>query len=177
MMIFGNLLLLGLVFYFFAILIEKYNQLILDKYRFSYFALRDRLATMVINGELKETSREYKTVIDAINFHIKTVEDVSIHKLVAALVHFHNSPEEKWCVKSIQKGHAHPALCEIMIDYLDLTHSLLLRNSKMQTKLLRWMTSTKRSDTLMHSELMQERQKAMQNIEHYRESCRQAMPA
>jgi len=176
MIIFGNLVLLLVIFYFVAIQIEKYNQVILAKYRFSYFALRDRLAMLVIEGKLKEDSWEYDEIVAAINFHIKAVEDISIQKLAVALIRFHNSPEEKRYVKSIQKGPANEALSGIMGDYLDLTYRLLLRNSNMQMKLVRLVAKIGGVISSTNSEafnIMKDRKKALENVGAYRDSFRE----
>jgi len=169
MILFGNIILLFIVLYFASIQIEKYNQIILDKYRFSYFALRDRLAVLVVEGKLKEDSWEYDKIISAINFHIKAVEDISINKVISALIKYHNSPEEKKYVRSIQKGPVNAVLCDIMGDYLDLTHSLLLRNSKMQMKILSLIAGMNRT-----TDFMKERKTAIDNVGTYRDSFREA---
>jgi len=49
-----NLIILIFFLYIVAIQIQQYNNIISDKYRFRYFALRDRLALLVANNEIQD---------------------------------------------------------------------------------------------------------------------------
>ena len=96
-----NLILLFTVLYIFSVQISAYNEVLFDRCRFRYFALRDQLAMLVINGKLEEDSWEYQTIVDTINFHINTVEKLSIDKVMRVLVEYHISPQEE---KTVRKG-------------------------------------------------------------------------
>lgn len=137
MLLLGNVILLAVVLYFIATIIDRYNQIIFDKYRFKYFVIRDRLAMLVVEGKLKEDSWEYKQIIDTINFHIKTIESVSINKIISMLINHLTSNAEERKVKIITKNIEHPEVIAVMADFMDVTVSLLERSSKMQIKLLK----------------------------------------
>ncbi len=98
-----NLIILVFFLYIVAVQIQQYNNIISDKYRFRYFALRDRLALLVANNEIQEDSWEYQKIIDTINFHISAVETMSIEKLMSVLIEFHTSQEEARRIKLYEK--------------------------------------------------------------------------
>ncbi len=131
-----NLVVLLFFLYFVSVLIGKYNEMIFDRYRFRYFALRDRLALLVVKGELKEDSWEYKKLVDTINFHISTVETMSIERIVSLLVQYHTSPEEERNVRLIKKNIKNEEVLRIMGDFMETTASLLARNSRAQIRLV-----------------------------------------
>jgi len=123
-----------LVAYFLSLAISFYNQIIFDKYRFRYFALRDRLAFLVAEGELDENSWEYKNLVDVINFHIRTVETMSISNIVEMLVSFYSGDVE---VNIISKKIENEKVLEIVSDFISVTLSLLRKNSKAELTLIR----------------------------------------
>lgn len=110
--------------------VEFYNQIVFDKYKFKYFAIRDRLATQVLDGQLDENSWEYKEIIETINYHIQTVETLSIHKIVRMLSDYHTSPEEMRRVRKISKKIDNPEVIKVLIDFMHTTGKLLKRNSR-----------------------------------------------
>ena len=130
-----NLVILLFFLYFISVLISKYNEMIFDKYRFRYFSLRDRLALLVIKGELEEDSWEYKKLIDTINFHISTVETMSIERIVHLLIQYHTSSEEERNVRLIKKNIKSVEVLRITDDFMETTASLIARNSRAQIKL------------------------------------------
>lgn len=127
-----NLIILIFCLYIVAVQIQQYNNIISDKYRFRYFALRDRLALLVANNEIQEDSWEYQKIIDTINFHISAVETMSIEKLMSVLIEFHTSQEEARRIKLYEKNIDNEAVLHILADFMEVTSSLLRRNSKMQ---------------------------------------------
>lgn len=141
MVFLGNLIVLIFVLFIVAVQIGKYNEIILDKFRFKYFALRDRLAMLVVNSKLKEDSFEYQQIIDTINFHINAIETLCIQDIIYLLAEYHTSPEEERKVKIIKKKLDHPEIIEIMAEFMDITRQLLERNSKMQIRLLKHINS------------------------------------
>lgn len=56
-----SLLVLTFVLYIFSVQLTAYNRLVLDRYRFRYFAIRDELALMVMNGKIAEDSWEFQS--------------------------------------------------------------------------------------------------------------------
>ena len=87
---------------------------------------------MVIEDKLDENSWEYQQIIDTLNYHIKTVESLSVDKVVDALSKYHNSPEEEQSVEMIQRKIDDQEVLKIVVDFIVVTHSLLRRNSKAQ---------------------------------------------
>jgi len=168
-----NLIILTGVLYLFAIQVSKYNGILLDKYRFSYFALRDRLALLVMQGKLDEESWEYEKIVNAINFHIQATERVSIHKIIAILVAYHTSPEEERKVKAMLKRTDNQDVVKIMIDYFDTTASLLKRNSRMQMWFIKTLIAHGRAARSKKLHPIVDHQEAYNKVSSYKESFQQ----
>lgn len=173
----GNLLLLVVVLYVLAVQIDKYNHIIFDKYRFRYFELRDKLAMLVIDGKLDENSWEYQKIVSAINFHIKTIETVSINKIISLLIQYHTSPEEERKVRIIQKKTEHPEVIEIMAEFMDVTVSLLKRNSKMQIKMLDVICKTEKKAHKKELRPIASHKLALDKLTSYRDDLRGSLAA
>ncbi|ASQ90114.1 hypothetical protein CHL67_03495 [Prosthecochloris sp. GSB1] len=131
-----NLIILVMIFYGISVLIGRCNEVMFDEYRFKYFALRDKLALMVVDGKISEGSVEYKFLINAINYHIKTVETVSMIRVIELLVRYHNSPEESREVSMITRKVENVDSLAIVLEFMRLSNSLLYRNSRVQMKAL-----------------------------------------
>ncbi len=127
-----------IVLYFAAQQIKLYNEIMLDKYRFRYFSLRDRLALMVINGDLEEDSWEYKKIVDTLNYHIKSVETMSIDHIVSMIAKYHTSPEEQRTVRIIEKRVKNEAILQLMVEFFSVTRQVLWRNSRTQIRALKY---------------------------------------
>lgn len=112
------------------------NKLMFDEYKFKYFSLRDNLALLVVSGKLKESSWEYKHIVDAVNYHIQTVETISVTKIVSMLVSYHTSKKDDAIVEKLEKSIHDPAVISIVISYFECTRSLLKRNSRTQIALI-----------------------------------------
>lgn len=130
-------IILGLAFLAFVLFvvsnqITAYNCAVGDEYRFRYFALRDRLAMMVVKGHINENSWEYKHIIDALNFHINAVETMSLTRISAMLARYHMSSEEDRTVKMVQKRIENEEVRKLMFDFLGVTRNLLRRNNRAQ---------------------------------------------
>ncbi len=139
-----NIIMLTIILYTFSVQINTYNSLIFEKYRFRYFAIRDRLALLVIDGKIKEQSWEYQRIINAINSHIKTIENMSISNIIRLLVQYHNSPSESRPVDMMRKKIDNEEVIKIMVEFFDITSSILKRNSWMQVKALKIILSISR---------------------------------
>lgn len=139
-----NIIMLTIILYTFSVQINTYNSLIFEKYRFRYFAIRDRLALLVIDGKIKEQSWEYQRIINAINSHIKTIENMSISNIIRLLVQYHNSPSESRPVDMMRKKIDNEEVIKIMVEFFDITFSILNRNSWMQVKALKIILSISR---------------------------------
>jgi len=131
--------------FFLYLQIDRNNRIIMDRFRFRYFELRDRLALLVVEGKLDEDSWEYKQVVDVINFHIATVESRSISDIIKQLVAYHSSAEERRKVKIFKRKTEHPEVIAILSDLFKTTLRLLKRNSRVQFWLIRRATE-KRQD-------------------------------
>jgi hypothetical protein len=112
--------------------ISAHNSIVSTKYRFKFFALRDRLAMLVCEGSLSESSWEYKYIVDALNYHISAVEKVSIFEVVEAMVKFHTSAEEDKAVSKLQKTVSNKAVKSILDEYMLTAQLMIERNSKWQ---------------------------------------------
>lgn len=116
--------------------IDFYNAIVFDKYRFRYFALRDQLALMVVRGELQEDSWEYQKIVDTLNFHISSVETMSVATLLQSLAEYHTSQDEARTVRVIRKRIEDPRVLRILISYFDTTRELMWRNSRSQIRFM-----------------------------------------
>lgn len=174
MVFLGNLILLVFILLIFAVQIDKYNEIILDKYRFRYFALRDRLAMLVVNRKLEEGSWEYQRIIDAVNFHINAIETVSIQDIICLLIDYHTSPEEECKVEIIKKKLDHPEIIEIMAEFMDITGQLLERNSRMQIKLLKNFNKNKHAQDMRS---ISSHKAALDKVRSYRDELRGSLEA
>jgi uncharacterized protein YjgD (DUF1641 family) len=163
-----NLLLLVFVCYIFALQVSRYNQVVFDKYRFRYFALRDKLAMLVVKGVISENSWEYKQIIDSINFHIKTIESVSINKIIKVLIDYHNSTEEERRVEVIKKKIENEEVRKVMVEFMSITSSLLERNSKMQIKVIKHMSKMRRRKSANNFSVIVNHKKAVEKINQYK---------
>lgn len=174
-----NLIILTLIIYTFSVQIGTYNSLIFEIYRFRYFSIRDRLALLVIHGEIEEQSWEYKHIIDAINFHIKTTENMSINNIIRLLVEYYNSPSESKAVDMIHRKIDNEEIMKIMDEFFDITSAILKRNSWMQLRALTVILSMKnrlnifdKPEILRMPEVkfMRDSKSALENIKNIRNS-------
>lgn len=127
-----NLIIITISLYIVFQLIQKYNMVVFDRYQFEYYALRDRLAMKVVKGELDENSWVYRHVVDAINYHIKTVESVSMIRVIEFLVEYHIKKSEKIAVDRMVDKVEDKEVLSIMYEFMELTGKLLYRNSRVQ---------------------------------------------
>lgn len=163
-----NLILLTFVVYILALQVSRYNQIIFDKYRFRYFAIRDQLAMLVVKGEIEEDSWEYRQIVDSINFHIKTIESVSINKIINVLIEYHNSSEEERRVRVIKKKVENEEVRKIMADFMSITSTLLERNSKMQIRVLRHLSKMRRRKNVKNFSIIVNHKKAVEKVNRYK---------
>jgi hypothetical protein len=103
--------------------------------RFTFFALRDRLAILAMQGHLKEDSSEYETLIILLNKSINITRHFEI-------VEFLKSMYAVYCDQTLQKridailehmDHQNEEYQSILYEYFTTIHSVLTG----QTKLLR----------------------------------------
>lgn len=169
-----NLLILVFVLYIVSVQVQQYNSIISDKYRFRYFALRDRLALLVTTKEIQEDSWEYQKLIDTINFHISAVETMSIEKLMSVLIEYHTSHEEAKTVKRYEKSINNDAILKILVDFMDVTSCLLRRNSKMQiwamNVIFEDFEKKESASSLPEMQKMKNRTIALHNIDSFKKS-------
>lgn len=172
-----NIAILAFILFIVATQIQKYNQIVFDKYRFRYFALRDRLAMLVVNNKLEEDSWEYQKVVDTINFHISTTEGVSINKIISLLIEYHTSPEEERKVRIIKKKVEHPEVLEIMAEFMEVTASLLERNSRTQIALLKRFSKKQKSRHSKDMGSITSHKLALDKVLSYRDELRNSLEA
>ena len=132
-----SLLIGTMILYAIFVHIREYNELIRAKFRFRFFALRDRLAMLVVTGKLAEDSWEYQHIVSTLNFHISAVEKMSIMRVVDLFVSYHTSPKEEQRVKLLSKRIEHKDVAQIVVDYMSVTYDLIKRNSRIQITLIR----------------------------------------
>ena len=131
-----SMFLLVSILYIAFLQLREFNKMTLCEYRFKYFALRDKLAILVVDRKIKEDSWEYKNIINTINFHISTIETMSIMRIAQLLIAYHTSQNEDNKVKALAKKVENKDVAEIIIEYMSITQSLIRRNSKTQIFLL-----------------------------------------
>lgn len=140
-----------MILYAVFVLIREYNALVMTKYRFRYFALRDRLAMLVAAGKLDEDSWEYQHIVDTLNFHISAVEDLSIMRVINLLVEYHTSKDEESRVQKLSRDIDREDIKKIVVAYMTVTHSLIRRNSRVQMALLSALAAfVPKSSTMRH---------------------------
>jgi hypothetical protein len=100
------------------------------KYKFRFYALRDDLALLVLNGTLKETEREYIVLRDAINYSIYASENLSIYQHIKAIIS-RNTPTLQ---NSITLRHDETK--DIVIDYFINTINLVRKNSWFELRVI-----------------------------------------
>lgn len=178
MLLLSGLIISVFVLFVIAIQIDTYNKIIFHKYRFQYFALRDRLAMLVVNSKLDEDSWEYQEIVDTINFHINVTETMSISKIISLFAQYHLSPEEECNVKIIKRKLNNEEVIDIMADFMEITGSLLERNSRMQMRFLAWLAARKRpTKHINEMRAIANHKVALDRIYSYRDELRRACGA
>lgn len=132
-----SLLIGTFVLYFLFLQIREDNELTRTKFRFRFFALRDRLAMLVAAGKLKEDSWEYQHIVETLNFHISAVERLSIFRIVDVLANYHLSSKEEKQVKLLSKKIDDHDVAMVVVGYMETTYDLINRNSRIQIALVR----------------------------------------
>lgn len=133
-------MLIGTVLLFIVFVqIREANELTRTKYRFRYFALRDKLAMLVAKGELAEASWEYQHIVQTLNFHISAVESLSLFRIADVLANYHLSSAEERQVNMISKKLDNKEVAAIVVGYMDTTYELIRRNSRVQIAIVRAM--------------------------------------
>jgi len=119
---------------------------VLDKYRFRFFAMRDEMALMVVNGQLEEESWQYQTIIDAINHNIRTIEDVSDEHRISMLLADLVRPEAQKRVRQFSQQLEEDRVKAIVYDYFVTTRSLIVRSGRFMP----WGSKSKISATKLY---------------------------
>ncbi|MFA7242413.1 MAG: hypothetical protein WC091_20050 [Sulfuricellaceae bacterium] len=132
-----SLLIGTFVLYILFLQIRESNELTRTKFRFRYFALRDRLAMLVAAGRLKEDSWEYQHIVETLNFHISAVERLSLSRITDVLADYHLSSKEEQQVKVLRNKIGDKDVAKIVVDYMETTYDLINCNSRVQIALMR----------------------------------------
>lgn len=136
MLILTSMLFAIFILYVIFIQLREYNEITLAEYRFKYFALRDKLAMLVVEGKLNEHSWEYEHIIGTINFHISAIETMSIMRILDMLMKYHTSAEEEREVQILEKKVDSPEIADIVAQCMSITFDLIKRNSRVQLYLI-----------------------------------------
>lgn len=131
-----SLLIGGFLCYVLFLQIDEYNKLVVLKFKFRFFALRDRLALLVVYKNLPEVSWEYVETIKSLNFHISATEKLSLMRIVKLLSAYHTSPEEERKVQKLSRQVDREDVREVLSDFFMTTYHLIRRNSKAQIALV-----------------------------------------
>ena len=131
-----SLLIGGFLCYVLFLQIDEYNALVITKYKFRFFALRDRLAMLVIFHGLPEDSWEYKETVKALNFHISATEKLSLMRIIEVITSYHTSPQEEKKFQRFRRRVDRDDVRLVLTDFFKTTHSLLLRNSRAQVAVI-----------------------------------------
>ncbi len=158
----GMLFITGIIFII-SVQINEYNAIVMDRFRFEYFSLRDRLAILVIKGELDEDSWEYRHIVDSLNFHIHAVESMTITRVARFLAHHHNQPEQEKQLRT--KKILNVEVNQIMFDFLKTTHKLLMRNSRYEIKIAQWLLKSRQAAHSLKARPVMTSQRAVKTIE------------
>jgi hypothetical protein len=136
MLILTSMLFAIFILYVIYIQLREYNEISIAKYRFKYFALRDQLAMLVVEGKLNENSWEYEHIIGTINFHIGATETMSIMRILDMLMKYHTSAEEEREVQILEKKVDNQEIAAIVAECMSITFDLIRRNSRVQIFLI-----------------------------------------
>lgn len=110
--------------YCFDLIRRQFNAYTSTKQKFKLFAIRDKLALLVISGELKETSKEFRVLRDAINYSISQVDDLSVRKATAIAI---NGIEKKDVIEFKAEN-----TINIAHEYFLATREMIIRNSRFE---------------------------------------------
>ena len=111
--------------------LDAYREIILDKYRFRFFAMRDELALMVTSGALSEQTWEYQSIVDAINHNIRTIEDVSHEQRLSMILADLVRPDGQRQVKKFSRQVTDERVKAVLYDYFVTTRSLIIRSGRL----------------------------------------------
>lgn len=128
----ASLLIGAFLCYVLFLQIDEYNKLIVAKFKFRFFALRDRLSLMVIFEDLPEDSWEYKQTISTLNFHISATEKLSLTRIVELLADYHTSSEEEKRVRVFSRRVDRQDMRDLLAEFLCTAYDMIKRNSKAQ---------------------------------------------
>jgi hypothetical protein len=131
-----SLLIGGFLCYVLFLQIDEYNKLMVTKFKFHFFALRDRLALLVVYKKLPEDSWEYLETVKSLNFHISATERLSLMRIIELLSEYHTSPEEESKVQKLNRKVEREDVREVLADFFMTTYHLIRRNSKAQIALV-----------------------------------------
>lgn len=132
-----SLLIGGFLCYVLFLQIDEYNKLMVTKFKFRFFALRDRLALLVVYKKLPEDSWEYSETVKSLNFHISATEKLSLMRVIELLSAYYTSPKEERKVQKLTRQVDRDDVREVLADFFMTTYDLIRRNSKAQILLVR----------------------------------------
>lgn len=133
--LFGLLVASFMCFVFFSQIHEN-NRLVIAKFRFKFFALRDRLSLLACFHDLDENSWEYKETICSLNFHISATERVSFMRVIAMLADFHTSKDAE--VEVLSRSVHREDVREVLSDFMATAYDLLSRNARAQIRSIKF---------------------------------------
>lgn len=111
----------------FSVIRLKYQEYRNTKLKFKFFALRDRLALLVNQGELEENSIQFGALRDSINYSIASIDDLSIMHVARMLIDA--LQDESSSLSHSLFRTEHEEVQSISEAYLQLNRELLVKNS------------------------------------------------
>ncbi|MEW8232073.1 MAG: hypothetical protein AB2745_17235 [Candidatus Thiodiazotropha endolucinida] len=116
-----------------SLLIKKYHEYLDIKFTYRYYAIRDRLANLVLQGKLDEKSNEYSGLIDVINYHIYSLEKITLTAKLNAILEASDRTLQTANDLSLENE----GVRRIVRDLLSNTDAVIRRNSKFEISLLK----------------------------------------
>lgn len=127
-----QLLFMGLVLLFagllFHVLAGAYQYYLNQKYQFRFFALRDDLSCLVMSGEIDPDDKNYKVLINCLNYAIQVTDHFSLREHFGALgkmIHEKQSSDKPVGTISFKCD----ATREIAAKYYETMISMIRKNS------------------------------------------------
>ena len=140
----ASLLIGAFLCYVLFLQIDEYNKLIVTKFKFRFFALRDRLSLMVIFEGLPEDSLEYKETVSTLNFHISATEKLSLTRIVEMLAEYHTSTEEERRVRVFTRTVDRQDVRDLLGEFFCTAYDMISRNSRAQISVVKVLAAVAR---------------------------------
>lgn len=117
---------------------QRHRRSLLMAYRFKVFAFRDRLARLVVDDSLPETSRVYRFLLGCFNYYIKNTARVDLLVFIKAHLHLQQDAAYRRELKSVLRecSQSHPEVLAIMLDFERATLTFVVDRSFVLKRLM-----------------------------------------